>query len=148
MTSRTILNVGDRQQLVKLIESYKFPFTVNLTKGKDRSIEQNKLQRLWLLEIAEQLGENTPEGYRAYCKLHHGVPILRAESEDFCQAYDRHIRALPYETKLAYMAVPLDFPVTRLFTTAQMSQYLDAIHADFTSQGVRLTDPEERGQVA
>jgi hypothetical protein len=148
VTTRTLLNVGDRAQFVKLLESYKFPCTVTLKKGKDRSIEQNKLQRLWMREIADQLGDDSAEGYRAYCKLHHAVPILRSESEEFCAAYDKHIRPLPYETKLAYMAVPLDFPATRLMTTKQMTAYLDAVHNEFTGRGVRLTDPEQRGIAA
>jgi hypothetical protein len=147
MTTRTLLNVGDREQFVKLLESYPFPCTVNVKKGKDRTIEQNKLQRLWMNEIAEQLGDDSPEGYRAYCKLHFGVPIMR-EEEEFCAAYDKHIRPLPYETKLAFMAVPLDFPVTRLMTTKQKTAYLDAVHNEFTARGVRLTDPEQKGLAA
>jgi len=144
MTTRVLLNVSDRTTFVKLLESYKLPCTVTVKKGKDRSIEQNKLQRLWMNEIAEQLGDDSAEAYRAYCKLHFAVPILRAESDEFCAAYDKHIRPLPYETKLAFMAVPLDFPCTRLMTTKQMTQYLDAVHQEFTSRGVRLTNPEER----
>lgn len=144
MTTRTLLNVSDREAFFRLVETYKFPCTVNITKGKDRSIEQNRLQRLWMREIAEQLQDDTAEGYRAYCKLHFGVPILRAESDEFCAAYDKYIRPLPYETKLAYMAVPLDFPVSRLMTTRQCKQYLDAVHDEFTARGVRLTDPDER----
>lgn len=141
MTTRTLLNVSDRAAFFALVESYKFPCTVNVTKGKDRSIEQNRLQRLWLNEIAEQLGDDSAEGYRAYCKLHFGVPILRAENEKFCAAYDKYIRPLPYETKLAYMAVPLDFPVSRLMTTKQTTVYLDAIHTEYTGRGVKLTEP-------
>ena len=148
MTTRTLLNVGDRESFFKLVESYGLPCTVNVKKGKDRSIEQNKLQRLWMNEIAEQLQDDTAEGYRAYCKLHFGVPILRAESDEYCAAYDKFIRPLPYETKLAYMAVPLDWSVTRLMTTKQMAQYLDAVHAEFTGRGVRLTDPEQRERAA
>lgn len=144
MTTRILLNVGDREQFFRLVESYGLPCTVNVKKGKDRSIEQNKLQRLWMNEIAEQLQDDTAEGYRAYCKLHFGIPILRAESEEYCAVYDKYIRPLAYETKLVYMAVPLDFAVTRLMTTKQMTQYLDAVHEEFTARGVRLTDPEER----
>lgn len=148
MTTRTLLNASDRSAFFKLVESYSFPCTVNVKKGKDRSIEQNKLQRLWMNEIAEQLQDDTAEAYRAYCKLHFAVPILRAENDEFCAAYDKYIRPLPYETKLAYMAVPLDFPVSRLMTTKQMTQYLDAVHNEFTGRGVRLTDPEQREQAA
>jgi len=147
MTTRVLLNVGDRKQFVSLLESYKFPCTVNVTKGKDRSIEQNKLQRLWVREIAEQLGDDTVEGYRAYCKLHFGVPIMR-EHDDFCDAYDKHVRPLSYETKLALMAAPLDFPVTRLMTTKEMTLYLDIVYQTFTGRGVRLTVPQDREHAA
>lgn len=143
MTTRTLLNVSDRDAFVRLLETYKFPCTVNVKKGKDRTIEQNRLQRLWINEAVEQLGDETAEEKRAYCKLHFGVPILRAESEEFAAAYDKYIRPLPYETKLAYMAVPLDFPVSRLMTTRQTHEYLERIRGHFESQGVRLTIPDE-----
>jgi hypothetical protein len=105
-------------------------------------VEQNRLQRLWINEIAEQLNDRTAEEIRAECKLTLGVPILRAENEAFCEAYDRHIRPLPYEQKLALMAEPFDFAVTRLMTTEQKTRYLDAMHRHYSAQGVILTDPE------
>lgn len=143
MTTRTLLNKSDRDAFLKLLESYSFPCTVNVKKGKDRTIEQNRLQRLWHNEAAEQLGDESAEEKRAFCKLHFGVPIMRAESEEFCQAYDEYIRPLPYETKLAFMAVPLDFPVTRIMTTKQKHQYLESVRLHYQSQGVRLTIPDE-----
>lgn len=143
MTSRTLLNASDRTNFFKLVESMKLPCTVTVERGKKRSIEQNRLQRLWMAEIAEQLGEDTAEGYRAYCKLHFAVPILRIASDEFCGAYDKYIRPLPYETKLAYMAVPLDFPCTRLMTVKQKKEYLDAIWDEFANKrGVKLTEPQ------
>ena len=118
------------------------------TSGKHRRTEQNRLQRLWCHEIAEQLADRTAEEVRGDCKLHFGVPILRAESEEFCAAYDKHIRPLSYETKLAFMSVPLDWPVTRLMTTRQTHDYLEQVRTHFTALGVRLTDPEHRDEVA
>lgn len=120
------------------------PFTADIQSGKKRSIDQNKLQRMWVMEIAEQLGE-TAEYWRAYCKLHFGVPVMRAENELFAAKYDEYIRPLPYETKLAFMAVPLDFPVTRIMNTKQKTAYLDAINRHFAEQGVTLTQPDMRG---
>jgi len=96
---------------------------------------------MWLNEAAEQLGEYTAEEYRAYCKLHFGVPIMRMESDEFMESYDRIIKPHSYEDKLEMMAVPLDFPVTRLMTTKQLTQYLDAMHDHFTMLGVQLTQP-------
>lgn len=145
MTTRILLNASDRESYFALVRTYKFPCTVNVAKGKNRSVEQNKLQRKWLKEAAEQLGENqTAEELRGYCKLHFGVPIMREESEDFCELYDRIVKPHSYEDKLALMMVPLDLPVTRLMTTKQKSMYLDAVHAHFAGLGVLLSNPEGR----
>ena len=144
MTSRTITNDYEHRQLIKLLQGRKRPFSVEIIDGRKRSVEQNRLQRLWIKEAAEQLGDRTQEELRGWCKLHHGVPILRAENEQFREAYDRVIRPLPYEAKLAAMMVPLDMPVTRIMTVQQKTQYLEAIERHFLEQGIVLTIPHER----
>lgn len=143
MTSRVVTTEAERGALLKFIGGHPLPFTVTIAKGKRRSVEQNKLQRLWMNEIAEQLGDHTPEEVRAYCKLTLGVPMLRAENEDFCERYDAVVKPLSYEQKLSIMAEPLDMPVTRLFTTNQHHRYLNAIHKHFSEQGLILTQPQE-----
>lgn len=110
--------------------------------GRHRSLQQNKLQQKWHMEAAMQLRDETAEEKRAYCKLHFGVPLLRAESDEFRAQYDTIIRPLPYEHKLALMRVPIDFPVTRLMTVDQTTRYLDAVSQHYMSQGVQLTIPE------
>lgn len=146
MTTRVLLDTRDRDVFVRLLSSYKLPCTVTVTKGKRRSEEQNKLQRKWLSEAAEQLADETAEEKRAYCKLHFGVPIMRNGDSDICREfrdkYDRIIRPLPYEQKLELMAVPMDFPVTRLMSTKQKTEYLDAMYQHFRGLGVELTEPE------
>jgi hypothetical protein len=92
-------------------------------------------------EIAEQLGDRTPEEVRGYCKLTIGVPILRAENEAFRERYDAIVKPLPYEQKLALMMEPLDFPITRLMSTKQATAYLDGVHRHFSEKGIVLTDP-------
>ena len=142
MTTRIINSRHDLAALVRFLKS-RLPSTVTISKGRKRSADQNRLQRMWLNEAAEQLGEYTPEEYRAYCKLHFGVPILRAESEEFCEAYDNLFRdRFDYEEKLRLMAVPMDFPVTRLMTSKQKTAYLDAMYQHFYGQGVNLTRPD------
>lgn len=142
MTTRVVSTEADREGLLRLIRARPLPFTVEIVKGKRRSVEQNRLQRRLLNEIAEQTGQ-TAEEVRASCKLTIGVPILRAESELFAEKYDRHIRHLPYETKLALMAEPFDFPVTRLMRTDQKTRYLDEIVRHFGAQGVVFSSPLE-----
>jgi len=146
MTSRVIKTGADRDDFIALLNTYKLPCTVNLTKGQNRSIEQNRLQWLWLNEAAEQLGEYSVEDYRAYCKLHFGVPILRGEDADFRREYDRKIRKrYTYEEKLQMMIGPkIEIPVTRLMKTGQKKRYLDDVYIYFTTLGVKLTEPEEQ----
>jgi hypothetical protein len=144
MASRLIKSEDDRKILIKRIERQKLPFTATIEYGKTRTWRQNRLQRLWLNEIAEQLGDVTPEEVRGLVKLKHGVPLLRAENPAFCAKYDRLIKPLPYEVKLEYMMEPLDFPITRLMKTDQKTRYLDSILKEYSEQGVVLTIPEER----
>jgi len=140
MTTYSVRNEYDRAQTVKRLQSLPWPMTVTIQSGAPRSIEQNRLQRLWMGELEDQ-GDMTREEYRGYCKLHFGVEIAK-EHPAFADAYDKHMRPLPYETKLAMMQEPLDFPVTRVMTTKQKKRYLDKIHNHFTSLGFRLTDPD------
>ena len=142
MTTRIIRNDEDLALLVRYLKAQKRPFTVDITKGKHRTVEQNRLQRLWLNEIAEQLGDQSPEEVRGYVKLTIGVPILRAENETFRERYDQFVRPLGYEQKLALMMEPLDLPVTRLMSTEQKTRFLDGIAQHYAEQGVRLTQPE------
>lgn len=142
MTTRFLETEQDRKMLVRFIEGQPLPLTVSLSKGGKRSLKQNKLQRLWLNEISEQLGDQTPEEVRGYCKLTLGVPILRAENDAFRERYDAIVRPLPYEQKLALMMEPLDFPISRIMTAKQATAYLDGVHRHFSERGVVLTDPE------
>lgn len=148
MVTRVISNDGDLALLVQYLRGRRRPFTVDIVAGKHRTNGQNHLQRLWLNEAAEQIGDHTPEELRGICKLECGVPILRAENTRFAEVYDRLIKPLPYETKLAYMMEPLDFPVTRLMTTDQKTRFLEAMARRFRERGIILTEPKPKGDRA
>jgi len=132
-------------QLKRLVGQWlpkmEFPLTATFKGGVSRSIQQNNLQHLWISEAAKQLADQSEEDYRAFCKLHGGVPILRAEDAGFRHQYDEIIRPLDYQLKLKLMRVPIDFPVTRLMKVKQFKQYLDWMYAHFSGLGVKLTDP-------
>jgi len=142
MTSRIITTEHDREMLFSFLKENSLPFTVTITKGRKRSVEQNALQRKWTQEIAEQLGDQKPEEIRAYNKLTIGVPILREENDGFREKYDKIIKPLPYEYKMNMMAEPLDFPVTRLMTMKQKKRYLDELVRHWSEKGILLTMPE------
>lgn len=141
MTDRIVETEQARTMLVRFIEGQKLPFTASIVSGKHRTTKQNKLQRKWMTEIAEQREDVSPEEVRGYCKLHLGVPILREENEAFRIRYDEIVKPMPYAQKLAIMMEPLSMPVTSLMNTKQKTAYLDAVHRHFSEQGIVLTDP-------
>jgi hypothetical protein len=119
---------------------------ITLDTERPRTLPQNNFTHAWYTQIAAELPEDDAKGWKCYCKLHHGVPILRAENEDFRLAYDSTIKGMTYEQKLAVMAI---LPVTSLMGRKQLSKYAEAVQADFLSKGVRLEFPVEKveGQV-
>ena len=106
--------------------------------GKARSLDQNALSHEWYAQLARELREDDALGWKCYCKLHHGVPILRAEDAEFREFYDQSIKLLDYEKKLVAMKF---LPVTSLMTKPQLSKYLEAVRSDFADR-VRLEFPE------
>lgn len=109
--------------------------------GKARSLDQNAISHAWYEQMGREDRQDDARGHRRYCKLHHGVPILRADDADFREAYDAVIRPLAYELKLVAMD---HWPVTSLMTKKQLSAYLEAVQNDYAGRGVRLAFPEER----
>lgn len=107
--------------------------------GKARSLDQNAISHAWYEQLARELREDDALGHKCYCKLHHGVPILRAEDEDFRTAYDATIKGMGYEQKLQVMRL---LPVTSLMTKDQLSKYLESVQTDFRRKGVMLEFPD------
>src|SRR5690554_3452481 len=100
-----------------------------------RTLAQNAGTHVLYEIIAAALPEDDALGWKCYCKLHHGVPILRAEDEQFRETYDATIKGLPYEKKLALMRY---LPVTSLMDKRQINKYIEALQADFEPRGVIL----------
>jgi hypothetical protein len=109
-----------------------------------RSLDQNRLQRLWCKEAAEQ-GDCDSEWYRGYCKYHFGLKVLCRDSEAYRNACKQVLGSLSYEQCIALMMEPHDYPVTRAMTKKQKTEYLDLCWQHFTGQGFRLTDPNLKG---
>ncbi len=144
MANRFVENERERERLIEFIADHEMPFTCSITKGHKRSLQQNRLQRLWIKEICAHNDGTTEEEIRGFCKLMFAVPILRAENEAFREKYDQHVKPLQYEQKIALMMEPLDMPVTRLMTTKQKTAYLEAIKAHFPD--IPLTNPDDLGR--
>lgn len=142
MVTRAVKNEDELKLLHIYLDQRKRPFTVDVTDGRDRSAEQNRLSHKWYKEISEQTGEAV-EDVRARCKLEIGVPILRQGSEPFRKTYDRLIRPLDYEDKLDLIRAT-DMPVTRLMNVGQMTEYMDEVFRRHAEHGIALTIPPDK----
>lgn len=140
MPTKVLRKDGDVEKLSRLLQNVRLPVTVTWSKGAARSLAANRLAQRWFTDISMQLGDQTHDEVRATCKLRFGVPILRSENEAFRVSYDRTMKALPYEAKVAAI-MAFDLPVTRLMTVPQMTQFMDEMQRFWSGQGVRLTDP-------
>jgi len=69
VTTIAVRTEQDRKQALKMVQGSEMPYTLTKIKGAPRSIEQNKLQRLWMRELEEQ-GDMRAEEYRAYSKAY------------------------------------------------------------------------------
>ncbi len=127
--------IGDIREQWK---EHKF-LRLDVKTGKDRSLDQNAILHAWITQIANELREQTAAQIKAECKLVYGVPILRAEDEEFREFYDRAIKWMTYEQKLDAMAF---VPVTSIMTVKQLSQFLTGMQEGYRGR-VALEFPLE-----
>jgi len=117
---------------------------VTIIAGKDRSLDQNAIFHKWIAILEQKGAEFTFDGYRAFCRLHFFVPILRAENDEFREMYDRIIKPLPYQHKIDLLTVFQG--ISSICTTTQFSRALEVMQGHFatlTTNPVFLEFPEE-----
>ncbi|MFA5633145.1 MAG: hypothetical protein WC997_16680 [Porticoccaceae bacterium] len=100
-----------------------------------RTLAQNAGTHVLYEIIAAALPEDDAVGWKAYCKLHHAVPILRAEDPEYREIYDNTIKLMSYEQKLLIMR---EFPATSRMDKSQINRYIAALQDDFARRGVVL----------
>ena len=139
------MTVKNREGLDQMLEMFKetdIEFPVRLTidkRKKTRTLIQNNTANKWYRDVEKQ-GDMKAWEYKAYCKLHFGVPILRRDSVKYKEAYDTKVKTFPYETKLMFMAEPYSFPVTSMMNVAQHSEFLEMVERHFSQEGFELTE--------
>jgi hypothetical protein len=130
--------IRDTSRLSKVIGELRQLFTehgfLSLTVSTDklRSLNQNAISHAWYEQVADELREQTAIEVKRECKLNYGVPILRAESDEFRAYYDDLIKLrYTYEEKLRMMDY---MPITSLMSTDQLNQYLDAMQKAYAGR--------------
>lgn len=136
---RTVNGPSDFPALIAFLGDFPTPFTISVMKGKGRSLDQNALLHKWCGEIARQGEQDDMLGVKADCNIRWGIPILRRDDE----AYDRWIDYLSLTHEQTVFAIRKGLlPCTRLMTKAQLSEYMNAMQAEYLQQGFKLTDPD------
>lgn len=107
---------------------------------KKRSRDANSLSHAWYKEIADQKCDQSAFDYKCQCKLHHGVPILRRDNEEFRAFYDRFFKHLAYTEKLDAIK---HISITSTFNKDQMKEYLTEMQRTYAGQGIILTSINE-----
>lgn len=138
---KNLFTVADLQSLNAAIEGLGFPCVVKIRAGSKRTLEQQDTAWMWHREAQEQ-GDMTADEYRAFCKLHVGVPIMMRHDE-YRDKYAKYVAPLSYEQKLNIMAEPYAFPVTSAMTVKEHGEYLDGVQSLYTEMGFRLTEPKK-----
>lgn len=139
MAHRVIDTPEVLHEFTRFLGQLKLPFTVEWVQGRDRTRDQNALMWLWATEVAHQLGDREPDDLQRDWKLRHGVPILREDSAEFRDIYDRAIKGLPYQLKVEAMRF---IPVTSAMKVRQMVRFLDAVQRECLENGFHITDPD------
>lgn len=137
----TMSSNEDRDRLFKMLSEIdlEYPVDVQIKRAKkDRTLQQNRMMWQWWRD-AERQGDMKSWEYRAYCKLHFGIPILRRDSEKFKAVYDSNVKPYSYEEKLAFMVEPWDFEVTSLMSVKQHSEFLEMVERHLREIGIELT---------
>lgn len=104
-----------------------FPISIKIEKYKHpRSLDQNDMINAMYRDIAESTGEGVVD-VRRKCKLHYGVPILRAHDEEFRRVYDKIVKPHTYPDKLEIMDY---LPVTSRMKKPQATEYIDTVQRE------------------
>jgi len=109
--------------------------------GKARTLPQNAIQHVWYTQMAMEDRSMSLKEHTRFCKYTYGVPILCAADPEYRAMCRRLLGPLDYECRQEAMD---HFPVTRLMTKQQESEYLEAVQKGYwDNRGVRLEFPQE-----
>ena len=131
-SSDTLLNA---LEWVKALHNKHGYVKISATVGK-RSLDKNALAYVWYADISRFKQDESPIEVRCFCKLHFGVPILRAENEAFAEYYNKFVlHQATYEEKLRFM---MFCDITSIMTQKQMTNYLNQMQLHWQGEGLFL----------
>ncbi|KZY50996.1 hypothetical protein A3734_06450 [Sulfitobacter sp. HI0054] len=139
---RQALTPEQAGRLAEWVEGLTPPFTLTMREGKVRTISQNSLLHKWYGEIARQKGDRTAAQVKGQCHREYGLAI-KLRDPQWAWIWNHSAGALDYERQCKVLASGV-FNVSSSMTVAELTEYMDAMQQDYTAQGVRLTQPEDK----
>jgi hypothetical protein len=113
---------------------------VKIMQGK-RTVSQNAMIYSLYQQAGAQSEDQSIVDVRRMCKLHYGIPILRANDPEFCDFYDRLIKhSFTTEDKLLLMD---HLEVTSKFNKEMGTEYIDTVIREYSQQGFCMIHPSE-----
>lgn len=102
--------------------------------SKRRSLDANAKYWAWCHQVEQAQGWQPGDAHR-YAKWSWGLAILTRKHPEYRDRLLSMLRDLPYEQRLEAMDL---IAATSQFTTAEMSEYMDAVQTHWARQGVVL----------
>lgn len=106
-----------------------------------RTKNQNSLLHVWFADIAKHFGDRTAQQVKGECHRDIGLNI-RLRDPVFEWVWKNSGAKLPPEKQAKLLATE-SLHISSAMTTAELSEYMDAIAEQYKPQGVRLTEPEQ-----
>ena len=123
-----------------MLEGLPLPFTLTWTEGTVRTNDQNALVHVWFADVAKQTGDSFIR-VKGLCNLIYGVPICSRDPQ-WRYVWDRTGPNLPYEKRIRFCASGI-LQFTSRMKVKELVDYMDAMHAEYSGQGVTLSLPED-----
>ena len=118
------------------------PFHVVVKDALDnkRGVSQSDLFHAWMGQIAKATYD-TPSSVKADCHIRWGIPIFRAEDQDYSSFISTALGGR-HRGKVKDMIEKGFIPCTSLMSKPPMSRYMDSVWQHYAPH-VRLWDPQE-----
>lgn len=107
-----------------------------------RTAAQNSTLHMWFGEVAKQQADLDASEIKGMCHRRWGL-VIKLRCPQFAWIWGRSGAMLSYEQQCKMLASGV-FNVSSSMSTAELSEYMEAMSRHFRSDGVALTDPEAR----
>lgn len=147
MTGNTAVlhNDENRQYARSLIDAAPVGAVVYVSDAKEsRTTRQNRTLHMWFGEVARQQADLDASDVKGMCHRRWGLTI-RLRDAKFAWVWEQSGAKLPYEKQCKVLASGT-FNVSSEMNVDELSEYMEAMSRHFRSDGLTLTDPEDRNR--